>query len=144
VDSLMKVVRGEPPETNPLPGVPESETVDVFEGIAEVAGKSTDAEIAALALGMLEHTEVKPLIVAQQPLTPMFKIALALLGEPERLERDHFRSPDSNQPLQLAAVAAVVRCRGRAGLGFAVHYQYTAWWEPQYVAPSTRPATVTT
>jgi len=42
---------------------------------------------------------------------------------------------DDNQVLQLAAVEAVIRCRGRTGLGLAVCYQQaTHWWEEDAVA----------
>jgi hypothetical protein len=134
-EMLLQILRGKPPDVQSLPEVPQDETDDVPQAFERVGGDSSDADLAALALGYLGATEAKDLLAGWQPLTPMAEVALALLGEPERLRKEHFQTPDANQTLQLAAVAAVIRNRGRAGLGYAVHYrQATHWWEEETVA----------
>lgn len=118
-----------------MPDVPPDETTDVPAAFEEVGGESSDADLAGLALGYLGCTEAKDVLAARQPSSPMNEVALALLGEPERLRQEHFQTADKNQALQLAAVEAVIRCRGRTGLGLAVCYQQaTHWWEEDAVA----------
>lgn len=48
---------------------------------------------------------------------------------------DFHTTQPANQPLQLAAVEAVVRCRGRHALDLALSYrQASHWWEEDRVA----------
>lgn len=65
----------------------------------------------------------------------MFDVALALLGATDRLKPEHFRLNERNTELQLAAVEAVIRCRGRAGLKWAMQYEQARFgWEKEVVA----------
>ena len=135
VPLLLKVLRGEATEARELPKVPESETVDIPNNSDNICGSVSDAEVAALALGYFKNAEAMEIIAAMQPLTPVFEVALALMGQGERLKQEHFQSPEDNQALQLAAVEAVVRSRGQYGLAYALQYETaTHWWEPEYVA----------
>lgn len=134
VPVLMSVLEGGTIETWPLPQVPAAETRDVPEGSDDVAPGCSDAEVAALALAWGQHAAAKPLIAAIEPSTPLLEVSLALLGEGERLKQEHFAG-GRNQQLQLAAVEAVVRSKGRHGRQLALHYQQaTHWWEEEYVA----------
>lgn len=131
---LMDVLNGKAVETQPLPKIPDWETRDVGNYDEEVASKSSDAEVAALALATMKHQAALPVIQAKQPATPMFEVARALLGDGNQLKPEYFASPDENQELQLAAVGAVIRSRGRFGLKMAMDYrQATHWWEEEYV-----------
>jgi hypothetical protein len=92
-------------------------------------------EVAALGLGILQHASAKLLIQEIRPQTPMLEVAQALLGDGGRLRGHHFASEQSNQELQLAAVQAVIRSKGRHGLELALGYkQATHWWEEEFVA----------
>lgn len=134
---LMQVLRGETLETQPLPEVPSAESEDVPEGFGDVGNDCSDAEIAALALGYLQYAPARDLIETHQPRTPMMEVALALLGDGSKLKPEHFATEDENQEVQLAAVAVVLRSRGKYGLQFATNYQQaTHWWEEDYVAKS--------
>jgi len=135
VSHLMKVLQGEAIDVKPLPEVPPEEDEDVPEGFDDVCGKRAEDEVAALALGYLEHKESQSLITAKAKSSPMFDVALALLGETDRLKPEHFRLDEDNTDLQLAAVEAVVRCRGRVGLKWAIEYKQSGyWWEEEVVA----------
>jgi hypothetical protein len=134
IDLLMNVLQGGAVETQPLPEVPEAESIDVPEGFGDVAEGCSDQEVAALALGYMEHSAARPLIEAMAP-APMRDIALALMGDGERLKPEHFAAQARNQELQLAAVEVVVRSKGRHGLKLALDYrQAQAWWEEEHVA----------
>jgi prolyl-tRNA editing enzyme YbaK/EbsC (Cys-tRNA(Pro) deacylase) len=145
VPLLVSALQGKPLETRPPPDTPADEAEEIAaraDPVAEmaakaepVAGDCADREVAALALGYLKYQELKSLLVADAESSPMYEVALALIGEPQRLRLAHFQAESANQELQLAAVEAIVRCRGRYGLGFAVQYeQATHWWEPEHVA----------
>jgi hypothetical protein len=134
-EHLMMVVRGEPIELLDLPRVPDDEAADVPEGSDDVAAKRSESEVAALALGYLKHAPAVALLEHGAGDSPMYAVALALAGQPQRLKEEHFQSGDRNQELQLAAVEAVVRCQGRHGLLYALYYkQATHWWEEAFVA----------
>jgi hypothetical protein len=132
-DQLMLVLKGSPLQQAALPEVPPEEQEDVPPGADSVAAAATDAEAAALALGWMEYRPAAEVIGGMAP-TPMLEVAMALLGEQERLKASHFASPDHNTELQLAAVEAVVRCHGQKGLEAALAYsQARFWWEEEYV-----------
>jgi len=132
---LLLVLAGKALEVRPLPAVPEWETRDIPPASDDVAKGCSDIEVAALALGRMNHLAAKPAIAALKPATPMTEVALALLGDGDRLQPEHFATPDSNQALQLAAFEAVIRSRGRFGLPMALGYrQATHWWEEERVA----------
>lgn len=132
---LLLVLAGKSLEVRPLPVVPEWETRDIPPARDRVADSCTDIEVAALALGRMNHLAAKPAIAALKPATPMTEVALALLGDGDRLQPEHFATPDNNQALQFGAVEAVIRSRGRFGLPMALGYrQATHWWEEERVA----------
>ncbi len=132
---LMKVLKGEPLDIAALPDVPPAEKADVSEGFDEIATKLPEPQVAALALGYMRHADAKALIEAHEKESPMYAVALALLGDVAKLKPEHFRGQRNNKELQLAAVDAVIRCRGAAGLEFALNYQQaTHWWEEERVA----------
>ena len=131
---LLQRLKGEKADTDPLPHVSSQEQSHVPSGFDHVAGKRTEAEVAALALGYLVHSEAAPLIKQKQPPSPMYEVALALLGHVERLKPEQFHLGEQNKELQLAAVDAVVRAKSRRGLDFVLKYkQATHWWEEKRV-----------
>jgi hypothetical protein len=132
---LISVLKGESLTAQPLPEVPAAETLDISDGFGDVAEGCSDQEVAAVALAYMQHAPAKPVIEAIQPRTLMLEVALALLGDSSLLKAEHFASEDRNQDLQLAAVEAVVRAKGKFGLQQAISYrQATHWWEEQHVA----------
>lgn len=135
VSHLMNVLKGQAVDVKPLPEVPSEESEDVPAGFDDVCGKRPEDEAAALALGYLEHKESQSVIAAKAKASPMFDVALALLGETDRLKPEYFRLDEDNTELQLAAVEAVIRCRGRVGLKWAIEYKQSRfWWEEEVVA----------
>ena len=66
----------------------------------------------------------------------MLRVARALYDERcDLLTAGDFRTKDSSQALQLAAVESVVRCRGKHALDLALGYrEATHWWEEGHVA----------
>jgi len=135
VTHLMNVLEGQAVDVEPLPKVPPEESEDVPVGFDDVCGKRPEDEVAALALGYLEHKESQGVIAAKAKASPMFDVALALLGATDRLKPEHFRLDEDNTELQLAAVEAVIRCRGRVGLKWAIEYKQSRfWWEKEAVA----------
>ena len=134
VPILLSVLQGGEVKPRALPEVPEAEAKDVPEGFGDVAEGCSDVEVAALALASMEHTAAKPLIEAIQPTTPLLQVSLALLGDGSRLKAEHFAGM-RNQELQLGAIEAVIRSRGKSGLKLAMGYQQaTHWWEEEHVA----------
>jgi hypothetical protein len=132
---LMGVLTGQTPTTTLLPEVPPDEEEDVPEGHDDIAGKRPEHEVAALALGYLRRKEAAEVISKKKPSSPMYEVALALMGDVRRLRPEHFRGQEDNKELQLAAVEAVIRCKGRHGLKYAIDYnQATHWWEEEHVA----------
>jgi len=132
---LVKVIEGEAIPTHPLADVSAWERSEVPEGFGDVAEGCSDKEVAALALGIMGDKVSKDLIERIAPPTAMTDVAVALLGEGQRLKPEHFRTAENNQELQLAAVEAVVRSKGRFGLKIAIDYQQaTHWWEEESVA----------
>jgi hypothetical protein len=137
-DPLLRVLRGEAVEPIALPLVPASEEEDVGSYADPVAPDSAESDVAALALGYLRSR------LAQAPIeeraaasgSALLRVARALSDERcDLLVADDFRTNDHNQALQLAAVEAVVRCRGRTGLDLALRYNpATHGWEGEYVA----------
>jgi hypothetical protein len=139
-DDLVRILDGQPAVVVPLPPVPpeELETVDLAAGRIARGSPITEAEVAGLALGYLRSRRAQPMIEERASVTgsAMLRVARALYDERcDLLTADDFRTKDSNQPLQLAAVEAVVRCRGKTGLDLALGYrQATHWWEEDHVA----------
>jgi hypothetical protein len=134
---LLDRLAGKAATVRDLPPVPaEEERKDSKDSASNVAGGRPESEVAALALGLLGHAEAAPLLRPKADESPMAAVALALLGEPERLKPEHFAwKTESNKDLQLAAVEAVVRCKGRVGLPWAIAYEQSEyWWEPETVA----------
>lgn len=91
----------------------EGERID-----SELAPRHPEAALAALALGYLRHEPARAVLTERAAQDPLYSVALALMGETERLKEEHFASKDDNQPLQLAAVEAVVRAKGATGIRF--------------------------
>lgn len=73
-----------------------------------------DWEVAALTLAQAAYPPALPLIVKRRA-TPARELALALYGQAQRLQKKHFQGESA--PL---AVQAVIRDRGRHGLGWAI------------------------
>lgn len=135
IAALMGVLQGNTLDVEPLPDVPLWEQSDVRPGFGDVAKGCSDAEVAALALAHMQHAEAKPVIEQIRPQTALVEVSLALLGHGDKLKPEHFDTKENNQELQLAAVEAVVRSKGRYGLKFALGYrQATHWWENEAVA----------
>lgn len=143
---LLKQLAGETPATQPLPDVPEAERTDVPDGFDRIAGNRPEAEVAALALGYLGFTEA--LVPIQEKLnsaqagekepSPMYEVAAALLGDMDRLRPKHFNLGERNKELQLAAVDAVVRAKGRRLELVFGYRQATHWWEEDRVVDRVR------
>ena len=134
VPNLMQQLRGEPVTTKPLPKVPAEEAENVPAGFDHIAAQRSEPEVAALALGYLNYRDAVPIIEQKRPDSAMYDVALALLGDVDRLRPEHFPVKERNKELQLAAIDAVVRCKGRRGLQFALEYrQSTHWWEEEYL-----------
>ena len=133
--TLMSVLQNETLKLQPLPDVPLAESQDVPDGFDTFAKGCSDVEVAALALGYMQHAPAKSLIEAIQPPTAMLDVALALFGDGVRLKAEHFASKSRNQELQLAAVQVVIDSKGKYGLQLALGYQQaTHWWEGEHVA----------
>ncbi|PAY19291.1 hypothetical protein CKO51_11790 [Rhodopirellula sp. SM50] len=134
-EHLMRVLRGEPTATVDLPIVPDDETIDVNEGFDSVAGNRSEAEVAALALGYLHYAPAARFISQKTETSPMYEVALAMLGDHQKLKPSHFQLNESNVALQLAAVRVVIDTRGAHGLKWATEYQQCEyWWEEDTVA----------
>lgn len=73
-----------------------------------------DWEAAALALGWARHTPARALL-HKRPETPARELALALLGETQRLRPSHFEARSNDE-----AVEAVIRDLGRHQLALAI------------------------
>jgi hypothetical protein len=138
-EHLIGLLRGEPATIAPLPPVPpdELETVDLSADRIVRGLPIRESEFAGLALGYLRSRRAQPLIEerASASGSAMLRVARALYGERcDLLTADDFRTKDYNQPLQLAAVESVVRCRGSHALDLALSYrQATHWWEEEHV-----------
>lgn len=101
---------------------------------SELAPRHPEAALAALALGYLRHEPARAVMRERAAQDPLYSVALALMGETERLKEEHFATKDSNQPLQLTAVEVVVRAKGATGLSLVLKYdQATHWWEEEHV-----------
>ncbi len=134
-DHLMRVLRGKKIGYDELPDVPEDETIDVREGFDHVAGKRSEKEVAALALGFLHCGPAAEVISRQTEASPMYEVALALLGNYDQLKPYHFRLREDNTALQFAALKVVIDTRGAHGLKWATEYQQSQyWWEKEVVA----------
>jgi hypothetical protein len=139
-EELVRILGGQPATVASLPPAPadELETVDL--GADRIARGSPigEPEVAGLALGYLRSRRAQPLIEERGVATgsAMLRVARALYDDRcDLLTADDFRTKDSNQPLQIAAVEAVVRCRGKHALDLALGYrQATHWWEENHVA----------
>ncbi len=132
---LMDILGGKVVEPLPLPSLPAEEERPAGEQPYDTVTALPEAEYAALALGYLGHAPARVLLAAKADLAPTYAVALALLGEPERLSRAHFDGSSRNTELQVAAVEAVVRCKGRTALAEALAYQQTGfWWEREHAA----------
>jgi hypothetical protein len=131
VGILLDLVDGKAPPVISLPDIPAEEQ-DVEVGQIEVGGSAADWELAALALGFAQQAEVLEHLKGK-PSTPVVQIARALLGETELLKKEHFRGTGSHD-VQLLAVVAVVRCKGKHGLAEALSYQMVEYgWEEETV-----------
>jgi hypothetical protein len=134
-DHLMRVLRGKKLIYDELPDVPEDETIDVREGFDDVAGKRSEKEVAALALGFLRYSPAAEVISQQAEASPMYEVALALLGNYDQLKPYHFRLRENNTALQFAALKVVIDTRGAHGLKWATEYEQSQYgWEEEVVA----------
>lgn len=137
---LEDTLAGKPPASKALPPVPEIEEYIGHDYADDVFNGASLAEVAGLALGYLQHEVARPHLQALAlDGSPMYDVALALMGEVGRLTPSHFgaecsRDATRNQALQLAAVEAVVRCEGCTGLEMVAKYQRASnWWEEERV-----------
>ncbi len=142
---LMHVLGGAHEDVLPLSPVPEDEEFVDDERPGQESTHFLNRDWAGLALGYANYAPSKPLLVSRTAAgSQMCEVALALLGEPQRLMQRHFGLPDEGdhdyecregqQALQLAAVEAVVRCKGVVGLDLVTGYrQVSHWWEPYRV-----------
>lgn len=143
---LLLQLSGERPESDALPEVPPAERTDVADGFDKVIGKRPEAEVAALALGYLEAKEAAERIrdrlnlpeLADQEPSPLYEVSLALLGDLDLLKPRHFNLGERNNELQLAAVDAVVRAKGRRVDLVLGYKQATHWWEEDRVVDRVR------
>jgi hypothetical protein len=139
-NGLIHVLAGQPATIVPLPPVPPDEVDAVDQSVDRIIQGSpiSEAEFAGLALGYMRSKRAQPLIDERATASgsAMLRVAHALFDDRcDLLTADDFQTKDSNQPLQLAAVESVVRCRGKHGLDLALGYrQATHWWEPERVA----------
>jgi hypothetical protein len=139
-DQLVRVLGGQPAPVVPLSPAPPDEVETVDLGADRIARGSpvSEAEVAGLALGYLRSRRAQPPIEQRAAASgsAMLRVARALYDERcDLLTPGDFRTKDSNQPLQLAAVESVVRCRGKHALDRALGYrQATHWWEEDHVA----------
>jgi hypothetical protein len=130
---IVKVLRGDSIEYNDLPNILPEEKVYVSEGGDDIAGRRPETEVAALSLGYLGYGSSSE-DIRSLPDSPMKNVALALLGETDRIKPEYFMLEERNKELQLAAVEAVVRSKGKVGLEWAINYKMsTHWWESEYV-----------
>jgi hypothetical protein len=141
---LLRLLGGQPATIIPLPPAPPDEVDATDQSIAPIVRGApiSEAEFAGLALGYLRSRRAQPRIdeLAVETGSAMLRVARALFDDRcELLVAEDFRTKDQNQPLQLAAVESVVRCRGKNGLDLALGYrQATHWWEPRQVAAALR------
>ena len=118
---LLLQLSGERPETHELPDVPPAERTDFADGFDNIIGKHPEAEVAAMALRYLEAKDSADLTrdrpnstgLADGNPSPLYEVALAPLGDLDQLKPRHFNLGERNKELQLAAVDAVVRAKGR-------------------------------
>lgn len=133
IPHLLSVLAGETVEPLPLPALPKEEERPREQGLDDYP-KLPEAEYAALGLGWMEHAATREVLVAKAGTAASYDVALALLGEPERLTSAHFDRSSQHTELQLAAVEAVVRAKGRVALLEALRYESARfWWEPDIV-----------
>lgn len=131
---LMEVLAGKAVEPLPLPPVPADEERPKDERPYDTVVARPEAEYAALGLGYLGHAPARAVLASRAEDSPAYAVALAMLGEPERLVRAHFDGSSSDTELQVAAVEAVVRGKGRVALAETLDYQQARfWWEPELV-----------
>ncbi len=134
-DHLLRVLQVETSRMFPLPVVPADETVDLRDGFDDVAAGRPEKEVAALALGYLGDRRAVEEIKRQSEESPMYEVALALLGIHERLKPEHFQLGERNSALQMAALKVVIDTQGAHGLQWATEYQQAEyWWEEDVVA----------
>lgn len=143
---LLQQLSGERPETHSLPDVPAAERTDVADGFDRIIGKRPEKEVAALALGYLGAKEaagqirdslILPDLADEEP-SPLYEVAMALLGDLDQLKPRHFNLGERNKELQLAAVDAVVRAKGRRVELVLGYKQATHWWEEDRVVDRVR------
>ena len=144
-DDLVGALAGHLPTVAPAPPVPpeEVETSDLGADSIIHGGAVSEAEFAGLALGYLRSRQAQSQIDERASATgsPMLRVARSLYDERcDLLTADDFHTTKpANQPLQLAAVEAIVRCRGKHALDLALSYrQASHWWEEERVAAMLR------
>jgi hypothetical protein len=100
----------------------------------------SDGEVAALALGYRNGPAGRGALNGLTEVPRGVRVARAMVGERcGLLEESDFRTEDNVAVLQLAAVEAVVRCRGAHALRWALSYdQAQYWWEEEQVVASLR------
>jgi hypothetical protein len=138
---LIGALTGHPPTITPTPPAPadELETSDPGADSIIHGASVSEAEFAGLALGYLRSRRAQPQIDQQASATgsAMLRVAGSLYDDRCDLltAEDFHTTQPANQPLQLAAVEAVVRCRGSHALDLALSYrQASHWWEEERVA----------
>jgi hypothetical protein len=132
---LLRVLKGEPVEMMALPLVPAEEEEDPGRYEEPIASDEPAAEVAALALGYMRSRPALPLVEERSAASSSstWRVARALQDERcDLLTPDDFQAKARgyDQAVQLAALEAVVRCRGRHGMDFALaERKSSAWWE---------------
>ena len=121
-EELMGVIGGRSLEVADLPPIPPEEAEISVDGrCSPTRSTLSEAETAALALGFLEYEPAREALVKEVDPPPGFQVALALLGETDRLEAEHFQGDFMEAAdLRNAALAVVLRSKGRAGLKLAI------------------------
>jgi len=131
---LLRVLKGEAVETMALPPVPAEEEEDPGQYEEPIASDAPAAEVAALALGYMRSRRALPLIEerAAASSSSTWRVARALQDERcDLLIPDDFQAQAQgyDQAVQLAALEAVVRCRGRHGMDLALAERKSPHWQ---------------
>ncbi|MGE0495264.1 MAG: HEAT repeat domain-containing protein [Vulcanimicrobiota bacterium] len=121
---LLALVKGQPAPPRKAVATP------AYDYPEPIGRDCSEPELAGIALGLMEDTAAREAILATSP-SPAREVALALLGEPERLKPEFFRAQDRDSELPLAAIEVVVRCAGRHGLGWALDENADYGWRDE-------------
>ncbi|MFN8091957.1 MAG: hypothetical protein U0599_07010 [Vicinamibacteria bacterium] len=112
------------------------------DGLLRALQRANDSDAAALALGYMRSSLATSTFSASSTKAGprALRVASAMLdGRCGLIQADDLRTDPPDQSLQLAAVEAIVRCRGRHGLDLVMRYSSaTHGWEPDIVSRRVR------